>query len=145
LIVGARAITVAVATALTVGGIAVAAPASAATASTCTTYGTVALKSDPSEFAQIPRDSNGSYTCYLSEGDTGPGVAKLQNHLNRCYNAGLTVDGDFGYYTYAALFAAQRHFDEPGADGEYGPRTRDGINWFASNLTCNQISSYVGF
>ena len=31
------------------------------------------------------------------------------------------------------------------SDGVYGTQTRNSILWSASDLTCNHISSYVGF
>ncbi|MFE9446567.1 peptidoglycan-binding domain-containing protein [Streptomyces sp. NPDC006602] len=71
-------------------------------------------------------------TCYLANGDVGSStksaVTALQRALNKCYSAGLTLDGAFGDLTEAALRRAQ---SASGAtvDGEYGPNTRDHISW----------------
>ncbi|GGX70352.1 peptidoglycan-binding protein [Streptomyces fructofermentans] len=71
--------------------------------------------------------------CYLTNGDGTlayplSGVEVLQRALNRCYSAGLTVDGAFGDRTEAALRRAQTLAGVT-VDGEYGPATRTFMKW----------------
>jgi len=140
----------AAAVALGIGGIAFASPATAATAApaargaVCTTYKSVPLKSDTSETARIPKSAT-SYSCTLAWGNTGGGVWSLQNHLNKCYGTTLTVDGVFGAATDQALTMVQIYNLGITGDGVYGPQTRNAMNLFASNMTCNRITKYVGF
>ncbi|WP_329412256.1 peptidoglycan-binding protein [Nocardia vinacea] len=74
----------------------------------------------------------GPEDCTLREGSSGSAVKALQGALNSCYKAGLSVDGQFGGKTRAALVDAQR---AAGAadDGIFGPNTRDRIKWMFSN------------
>ena len=64
----------------------------------------------------------------LTEGDTGPAVQTLQTRLN-VWGANLTVDGDFGPATLAAVktFQAQQNLT---VDGIVGPQT-----WAVLNQT----------
>jgi peptidoglycan hydrolase-like protein with peptidoglycan-binding domain len=62
----------------------------------------------------------------LTEGDTGPAVQTLQNRLN-VWGANLTVDGDFGPATLAAVKAFQTQQNLT-ADGVVGPRTWAALN-----------------
>ncbi|MEU7658318.1 peptidoglycan-binding domain-containing protein [Streptomyces lincolnensis] len=77
-------------------------------------------------------ESTATSTCYLANGDVGSrtdsAVTAVQRALKKCYSADLTLDGDFGDLTEAALRRAQT---ASGArvDGEYGPNTRDHIKW----------------
>jgi peptidoglycan hydrolase-like protein with peptidoglycan-binding domain len=64
-------------------------------------------------------------TASLSEGSTGPCVVMLQQDLNSEINSGLSVDGDFGPKTLAAVQSFQRQ-DLPctrGVDGIAGHYT----------------------
>lgn len=65
--------------------------------------------------------------CYLAQGARGEGVRLLQRSLNRCYGAGLTVDGSFGPATRTALINTQRAHGLA-QDGSYGPLTRNAMN-----------------
>lgn len=59
---------------------------------------------------------------YIERGDEGAEVADVQRAMNYLIQAGLTVDGDFG----AATDAAVREFQKQaglGVDGKVGPRT----------------------
>jgi murein L,D-transpeptidase YcbB/YkuD len=76
--------------------------------------------------ASIPARS-GSVSCLLSRGNAGSAVKSLQRTLNRCFSAGLAVDGAFGPATEAALKNAQGVVGTT-KDGVYGPNTRDRFN-----------------
>ncbi|MDQ0955843.1 hypothetical protein QFZ24_009852 [Streptomyces phaeochromogenes] len=88
--------------------------------------------------------------CYLTNGDGTlqyplGGVKTLQNALNRCYSAGLSVDGAFGDKTEAALRRAQSLAGVK-VDGEYGPATRQYMKWptysdATTKVTCQQHGS----
>jgi peptidoglycan hydrolase-like protein with peptidoglycan-binding domain len=58
----------------------------------------------------------------LRRGSHGDAVRTLQGNLNTVMTAGLSVDGDFGPGTEAALVAFQRRYGIS-ADGEYGPQS----------------------
>ena len=78
----------------------------------------------------------------VRRGDTNSAVKALQAQLNAKRNAGLTVDGNFGAGTEAAVKSFQSHAGL-GADGIVGPTTWKNLIWhyeyanFASNL-CDQ-------
>lgn len=88
--------------------------------------------------------------CYLTNGDGTVryplgGVEVLQRALNKCYSAGLVVDGAFGDKTEAALRRAQSAAGVK-IDGEYGPATRDNMKWPTYNdntgrVTCQRHGS----
>ena len=61
----------------------------------------------------------------LAEGSTGVCVSYLQQDLDEVDHADLTVDGDFGPKTFAAVknFQAQNSSCTGGADGIAGPYT----------------------
>ncbi|MGW4023883.1 peptidoglycan-binding domain-containing protein [Streptomyces sp. NPDC005009] len=119
--------------AATLGAAVVAAPAASAHGSYrhCTTSASLFAANNPDYSVAIPLgydESHVTATCYLTNGDTGTGVRVLQRALNKCYSAGLTVDGVFGDLTEAALRRAQRATGAT-VDGEYGPNTRNHIGW----------------
>ncbi|MEV0039501.1 peptidoglycan-binding domain-containing protein [Streptomyces sp. NPDC050804] len=105
-------------------GVAVAPTASAALY-TCTKAGNIVY---PSYYLRMPVNSGGAgeVDCLLPVGSTGPAVAALQRTLNRCYSAGLEVDGVYGALTKAAVARAQRGAGVT-ADGVYGPYTAANI------------------
>jgi hypothetical protein len=87
----------------------------------------------------IPTDK-GSTNCMLAKGNNSAAVKSLQSDLNLCYSTTtslpgsiksfspkLTVDGDFGTKTMAALKAAQSNYAGIAHDGVYGPQTRKTI------------------
>ncbi|SNT44846.1 peptidoglycan-binding domain-containing protein [Actinacidiphila glaucinigra] len=68
------------------------------------------------------------YWCYLIYGSQNSGVSALQFTLNKCYRAGLAVDGMYGPATRSAVTSVQQRVGVS-ADGEYGPATRNAMNW----------------
>jgi peptidoglycan hydrolase-like protein with peptidoglycan-binding domain len=58
----------------------------------------------------------------LRQGSTGAAVRTLQSNLNKVMGSGLTVDGNFGPLTMAAVEAFQRKYGLT-VDGEYGPQS----------------------
>ena len=89
--------------------------------------------------------ANGStLDCHLQRTNVSNAVRSLQNHLNLCYSGSsgaighvaiistLTVDGNFGGLTEAALKKVQS-YHRIGADGVYGPQTRRTINFFGDD------------
>jgi peptidoglycan hydrolase-like protein with peptidoglycan-binding domain len=77
--------------------------------------------------AQVSSGAQTGGNPILSEGDTGPAVQTLQTRLN-VWGATLTVDGDFGTATLAAVKAFQTAHNLT-VDGVVGPQT-----WSALNL-----------
>lgn len=89
--------------------------------------------------------ANGStLDCHMQRTNVSSAVRSLQNHLNLCYSGSsgaighvaiistLTVDGNFGGLTEAALKKVQSYHGI-GADGVYGPQTRRTINFFGDD------------
>ncbi|MFG3128138.1 peptidoglycan-binding domain-containing protein [Streptomyces tendae] len=72
------------------------------------------------------------FWCYLKYGSNNSGVSALQWSLNKCYGAGLAVDGSYGNATRAAVIDLQQRLNI-GVDGEYGPQTRDAMRWSYRN------------
>jgi peptidoglycan hydrolase-like protein with peptidoglycan-binding domain len=58
-------------------------------------------------------------SCSMSRGATGSGVYALQQSLNRCYGESLSLDGQFGPRTQAALTRAQQRHGHAGNPGRY--------------------------
>lgn len=57
---------------------------------------------------------------YLSKGDKGINVERLQKFLNWCINAKLAVDGSFGPATVKAVKKFQKKYGLT-VDGSFGP------------------------
>ncbi|MEV6321316.1 peptidoglycan-binding domain-containing protein [Nocardia sp. NPDC051787] len=121
-------------------GVITAAPAAAAL-EVCNGTGIAAAGNE--SVATIPGRKGVGTTCRLSEGDSGEAVTTLQATLNRCYNAGLQVDGKFGPRTKSALQRAQGTAGA-GVDGVYGPETRDKLRWHSrmhdTDKGCNRLT-----
>lgn len=85
--------------------------------------------------------SSSSVKSYLSKGDSGDDVKKLQTMLNACgYNCG-TVDGDFGSKTEKALRAFQSDH-KLAVDGLYGPKSKSALETVYKALsTTNQVTT----
>ncbi|MCU1421103.1 MAG: secreted peptidoglycan binding protein [Microbacteriaceae bacterium] len=126
-------------------GPALAAPLGSATAQVhCNGQTLHNKKSNANEFTGIPSYNTSNYACTLQQGDSSDGVWRLQVTMNSCYGKTLATDGAFGPATNTALRQVQAALGLS-ADGIYGTQTRNSILWSASDLTCNHISSYVGF
>lgn len=95
----------------------------------------------------VPATSTGSRNCQLSVNQTGGGVRGLQQTLNRCEGASLSVDGTFGPNTLAALKKAQ-HNNGISQTGVYDPTTRDHIAFFSqvqsTTVNCAATSANAG-
>jgi hypothetical protein len=83
----------------------------------------------------LPASSSGALDCTMGRGSQSNAVRALQYNLNFCYDAGLTVDGEFGSRTERALKAAQRK-DGTDDDGVYGPNTRRAMTWLRDSAGC---------
>jgi len=105
------------------GAFVVAAPAQAATP-TCTS---IYVVRSGSTYANYPANGN-NIACLMGVNNSGTAVRALQRGLNKCYSAGLKVDGIFGSKTAAALRVAQRRAGVDD-DGVYGPQTAVSINF----------------
>lgn len=79
------------------------------------------------------------YWCYLTYGSRNSGVSALQFTLNKCYGAGLAVDGQYGAATRSAVISVQQRVGVA-ADGDYGPVTRNAMKW--SHRTSGGAHSY---
>lgn len=121
---------------VTAGGVvAFTGTAAQAAAPTCTKTGTIGGQVDP---IQVPESSSGSYNCQLSKGNNNSAVRLLQSTLVDCYSQSISVDGDFGTNTQAALKRAQAKAGVT-ADGIYGPNTASHFK-FQSLLYCYTIA-----
>jgi len=76
----------------------------------------------------------------LSVGASGPSVRTLQKLLNMFSQAGLTVDGDFGPATKAAVIAYQTKLHVP-ADGVWGPASADAHRQFVKWLGAQPVAT----
>jgi peptidoglycan hydrolase-like protein with peptidoglycan-binding domain len=86
-----------------------------------------------------------STSCILKRGNRNAAVVRLQQTLNACYDNPhkLEVDGVFGGLTEAALRRTQAAHGI-GADGVYGPITRDTISWSAGGGSCVSVDGPGG-
>ncbi|REG01113.1 putative peptidoglycan binding protein [Asanoa ferruginea] len=125
-----RTLGIIAAAALGVAGVVVPASPSFAALPTCNTASPTPYASAVPLWAISGPTWEDSWDCQLRQGNTGDGVRWLQENLNRCYTAGLTVDSQFGPRTRSALVSAQRRAGTA-ADGIYGPNTRRAMVWFA--------------
>jgi peptidoglycan hydrolase-like protein with peptidoglycan-binding domain len=91
----------------------------------------------------VPVSSSGSSTCdlhYVSgNNEHGDGVLALQEALHYCYGKSISLDGQFGTGTRAALISVQSAIGAD-PDGGYGPQTH-GLMHFSSNLIANRCYS----
>ncbi len=89
----------------------------------CITTQPLIVAYNPTRQALIPTTNSGTANCVLGVGNQGYAVQTLQQALNACRGAGLTVDGIYGQATKTAVKNAQIAFGIT-ADGVYGPVTR---------------------
>ena len=68
----------------------------------------------------------------MNKGAEGKGVKDVQTALNHCYGKSLTVDGDYGDKTKAAVLAAQKSIGGLSKDGIWGPATGAKMKWWGS-------------
>ncbi|WP_454860693.1 peptidoglycan-binding domain-containing protein [Promicromonospora soli] len=134
---------------LTLGTVAVASPANAATGD-CNTTINIKPRAAYSYFMVVPKEVGGSTNCYMRDGFTGPEVRALQTTLVYCYSGaeswggpefGLNdIDGVYGAKTAYALKDAQRIalIDD---DGIYGPDTAGRIEFPWHNPNNDSITS----
>ena len=83
----------------------------------------------PGNVTQV--ESTATAECGLSEGDDDEAVRALQEALVTCNGQDVTVDGEYGPETRAAVERVQAQ-NGLTADGTYGPGTRDAMLWPAS-------------
>jgi murein L,D-transpeptidase YcbB/YkuD len=102
----------------------------------CTGYSTYYAFQTKSWVVHSPSRGKQSYnnTCQLKQGDKNDAVKVLQRALKYCrIHANITVDGEFGPATKAAVKDMQDWANARGAnleeDGEFGPLTRDWMTW----------------
>ncbi len=118
---------------LLAAGAVVATAGTAQAAPACKGYSTYA---SGSATLYKPTTTNGSRNtnCLLSSGAGYGGgqqsmaVGYLQTSLNRCFGAGLAIDGMYGQATVNAVKTVQRVKGLP-ADGVFGPQTSKYMNW----------------
>ena len=74
-------------------------------------------------------DGNATTSCRMGVGDGGEAaVTALQRSLAACHGQSVTVDGEYGPETAAAVSAVQEQGGVT-VDGEYGPATMDVMRW----------------
>jgi peptidoglycan hydrolase-like protein with peptidoglycan-binding domain len=138
---GMRRITLAAAAVLVaasgVAGVTLAAAAPASAQASCT--GTSIYTDAKGYGVFIPTIGNNTHqdNCELGLGNDSDAVATLQNTLNYCYGQHLTIDGDYGPLTEAAVKVAQRDAGVT-QDGVYGPQTRNAIKWY-DGTPCSRL------
>lgn len=107
--------------------------------------------SGSSAHVRKPTTVNGSFntSCLLSNGDGFNGgnqvnaVGWLQFSLNKCFGAGLSVDGMYGQATANAVKTVQRVKGIP-QDGVFGPQTSRHMNWARMGTNGGFISCTSG-
>jgi peptidoglycan hydrolase-like protein with peptidoglycan-binding domain len=105
------------------GAIAVAAAPAQASGSFCNTAISTPNSGYPTVNLIMPASSGWEgINCSMSHGATGGGVRALQQSLNRCYGESLSVDGQFGPRTQAALSRAQQQHGFTTGLGRYTDR-----------------------
>ncbi|MFG2302463.1 peptidoglycan-binding protein [Actinacidiphila glaucinigra] len=109
---------------------------------TCNTTKAVSISSGHS--VTVPAYNSGSgktLTCNLvfDRGTQNPAVTALQRSLKHCESYGyLTIDGYYGLETMTAVELLQEDYGL-GADGVYGPNTRDSMKHYSSTLGCARL------
>ena len=84
---------------------------------------------------EVRVESSTSVACDMREGEVDEdAVRAVQEALVTCNGQDLTVDGNFGPETRAALAQVQEQSGLP-ADGFYDPATRDAMQWPATSAS----------
>ena len=84
---------------------------------------------------------------YLSKGDKGQAVKTLQKNLNYVYNSNLTVDGEFGDKTLAAVKQFQKAAGLE-VDGMYGQKSKVRLESLVAQKTADlakKVTSTIDF
>jgi Putative peptidoglycan binding domain len=101
-----------------------------------------------SEPVRVPGDtglfSSASPTCGMSVGRGGQdAVVVLQDALAQCNRESVSVDGEYGPQTAAAVMAVQERAGIA-ADGEYGPTTLQAMRWPATSTSGARADCVAG-
>jgi peptidoglycan hydrolase-like protein with peptidoglycan-binding domain len=128
------------ATASGITGVALAPAIPAGAVTSCTGTSTYTDSLGHGHAVLIPTIGNNTYrdNCQLGLGNYSSAVYFLQEDLNRCYSAGLKLDGIYGPRTQTAVENAQFQAGIPD-DGIYGPQTRDHILWYDTFGECARL------
>jgi hypothetical protein len=138
---------------LTLGTVAVAAPANAATPA-CNTTINIKPRAAYSYFMVVPKAVGGTTNCYMQREFSGPEVRALQTAIAYCYSVPTgpeghyfgrgDIDGVYGWDTYHALQYVQLQYwpqDSSMQDGIYGPATAAVIEFPWHNPSNDSITS----
>lgn len=87
-------------------------------------------------------DGSGNLDCDLGVGNAGEAVSRLQIGLDYCnLKANLTVDGDYGPLTEAAVKAFEKSQDLS-QDGVFGPMVSGRMQWPVAGSNNTQCSGW---
>lgn len=104
----------------------------AVAANTCSgSVGSYFYVTGTSRSGALPNDAGRNKNCIMRQGTAGASVYALQSALNTCHGAGLTIDGQYGPATAAAVRARQAAGGIT-QDGIYGPQTLTKIRFWAT-------------
>ena len=89
-------------------------------------------------------DGTATTSCRMHVGDGGEAaVAALQQSLEECHGQSVTLDGEYGPETAAAVSAVQQQ-GAVTVDGEYGPATLGVMRWPVEDAGSAAVSECVG-
>lgn len=126
-------------TAVLLAGLAAAASPASAVSPTCN--GRKNVSTGPAAYVSQPYyTGTGSRNCTLQYGNASKAVNALQHALVYCYDEDISIDGDFGSATRAALKRTQDAVNVS-ADGIYGPQTRKAMKWYVHTSLGSSICS----
>jgi hypothetical protein len=92
-------------------------------------------------YADVNTRCENKYGNSCSSGSAYPcneAVYFLQQDLNKCYQKGLSLDGQFGNNTYNAVVSVQRSLGLT-ADGWAGPSTQRWMLHYIGGTSCEQV------